>query len=75
MQRDLNDIKTLFDDFLVNLHLITSYQFIHQDPTEQNGTCEERTYVVMAFPSHSGDLHPRQNGLTALNASYHGSRL
>ena len=35
MQRDLNDIKTLFDDFLVNLHFITKYHFIHQDPQDK----------------------------------------
>ena len=30
MQGDLNDIKTLFDDILVNFHFITRYYFIHQ---------------------------------------------
>jgi hypothetical protein len=55
MQRDLNDIKTLFDDFLVNLHFIPRFQCIHHDSTAQNGTCEEGTYVAILFPPHSGD--------------------
>jgi hypothetical protein len=55
MQRDLNDIKTLFDDILVNFHLVVRCQVIHQDPTGQNGTCEEGTYVAILFPPHSGD--------------------
>ena len=55
MQRDLNDIKILFDDFLVNLHFITRITCIHQDSTAQNGTCEEGTYVAILFLPHSGD--------------------
>ena len=50
MQRDLNDIKTLFDDILVNIDFITRYQVIYQDPTGQNGTCKEGTYVAVLFP-------------------------
>ena len=50
MRRDLNDIKALFDDFMVNFHFIMSITRIHQDSTGQNGTCEEGTYVAILFP-------------------------
>ena len=50
MRRDLNDIKALFDDFMVNLHFIMRITCIHQDSTGQNGACEEGTYVTILSP-------------------------
>ena len=55
MQRDVNDIKTVFDEILVKFHWATIFKVIHQDFTAQNGASEEGTYVAISFASPSSD--------------------
>jgi len=50
MQRDLNDIKTLFDDFLVNSHFIMKYHSIHQDPQDKMERASSERMLRCYFP-------------------------
>jgi hypothetical protein len=74
MQRNLNGIKTLFDDILVKPHLIQQVNLFTK--TSQGKMDRTRTERMLRYlyPPLSGDSSPRQSGSIALNANCHGSK-
>jgi hypothetical protein len=74
MQRNLNGIKTLFDDILVNSHLITLINLFTRTSQSKMERARRERMLRHLHPRLSGDSNPRQSGSIALNANCHGSK-